>query len=77
MGITSFTTKLPGTDHQSSLLRLRLMSGLLPDKVLAIFLHKPAYEHDGFRMWSLILNKYNPQGKYELFKSFSALYTLE
>ena len=58
--VTNFTTTLPGTKHQSSLLGLRLMSGLLPDKVLAIFLHNHDYEHDGFRMCGRILKKYDP-----------------
>ena len=76
-GVTNFTKKLPGTKHQSSLLRLCLISDLLTDKVLSIFLHIPAYEHDRFRMWGCILEKYNPRGKDALFESVSALYTLE
>ena len=52
------------------------MSGLLPDKVLNIFLHIPAYENDGFRMWGFILKKYNPRVKDALFDSISDLYTL-
>ena len=53
------------------------MSGLLPDKVLNTFLHNPAYECDGFKMWVPILKKYNPGGKYVLFERVSALYTLK
>ena len=68
---------LPGTDHQRSLLRLRLMSNLIPDKFLYIFPHNPAYERDGFRMWGRILERYDPQGKDALFERVSALYTLE
>ena len=53
------------------------MSGLLPDKVLNIFSHNPAYEHDGFKMWVHILEKYDPRGKGALFESVFALYTLD
>ena len=53
------------------------MSGLLTDKVLRIFLHNPAYERDGFRMWGRILGNYDPGGKYALFESVSDMYTLE
>ena len=63
-GVTDFTTALPGAKNQSSLLRLRLrlrlMSGLPPDKVLTIFLHNPNYKCRGFRMCGRILDKYNP-----------------
>ena len=52
------------------------MSGLLPDKVLNIFSHNPAYEHDGFKMWVHILEKYDPRGKDALLDSVSDLYTL-
>ena len=53
------------------------MSGLLPEKFLIIFLHKPVYERDRFMMWGRILKKYDPRGKDALFESVSALYTLE
>ena len=53
------------------------MSDLIPDKILSIFLHNPAYERGGFRMWGRILKRYNPRGKDALFESVSALYTLE
>ena len=49
-GVTDFTKTLPGIEHQIFLLCLQLMSGLLPDKVLSIFLYNPAYERDRFRM---------------------------
>ena len=77
MGVMDFSKTLPGTDPQSSLLCIRLMSGLLPYKVLAIFLYTSAYERDGFSMWGRILDRYNPRGKDALFESVSALYTLE
>ena len=35
------------------------------------------YKHDRFKMWVRILEKYDPRGKDALFKSVSALYTLE
>ena len=76
-GVMNFTETLPGTEHQSSLLRLRLMSGLLPDMVLSIFLQKNLYESDVFSIWGRILDKYNPRGKDALFESVSALYKLE
>ena len=75
--VVIFTTTLPGTKHQSSLLRLRLMSVLLLEKVLAIFLYKSVYEHDGFRIWGRVLKNYNPPGNDTLFERVSALYTLE
>ena len=53
------------------------MSGLLPDKVLNIFLHNPALKRDGFKMWGRILKNYDPRGKDELFERVSALYTLK
>ena len=53
------------------------MSGLLPEKVLSIFLNNPAYERDGFMMWGFILKKYYPRGKDALLESVSVLYTLE
>ena len=54
-----------------------MMSSLLPNKVLNIFLHNPAYERDVFRMWGRILKKYYPRGKDALFESVSALCTLK
>ena len=68
-----FTKTLPGTKHQ--IFRLRLMSGLLTDKFLAIFLYNPVYERGVFRMWGRILAKYDTRGKDALFESVSALYT--
>ena len=53
------------------------MYGLLLDKVLHIFLHNPAYEHDGFRTWCRIHQNYDPRVKDALFESVSTLYTLE
>ena len=53
------------------------MSVLLLDKVMNIFLHKPAYECNIFKMWVRILEKYCPNGKVTLFESVSTLYTLE
>ena len=41
--ITDFTKNLHVTEHQISLLRLLLMSGLLPEKILNILLHNPAF----------------------------------
>ena len=75
--VTNCTRTLPGTKQQISLLRLFLMSGLLPDKVLNICLHNPMYERDGFKMWGRILKEYDPRGKDALFKSVSALYILD
>ena len=68
-GVTDFTKILPGTEHQIPLLRLQLISSLLPDKVLKIFLYKPVYDHDGFRMWDRIFEKYEPRGNNTLFES--------
>ena len=53
------------------------MSGLIPYKVLSIFLQNPAYKNYGFRIWFRILKKYDPRGKDALFDSASTLYTLE
>ena len=40
-GVANFTKLLPGIKNQISLLCLRLMSGLLPEKVFNIFLCNP------------------------------------
>ena len=76
-GVTNFTETLQGTEHQISLLRLLLMTGLLPNKVLSIFLHKPVYERSSFRMWYRILKNYDPRGKDAIFEGVSTLYTLD
>ena len=76
-GVTTFTETLLQTKHRSSFLRLSLITGLLPDKIMAIFLHNPVYERDRFKMWGRILEQYDPQGKDALFESVYALYTLE
>ena len=76
-GVTNITISLNVKDHQISLLRLRLMSGLLTDKVLNIFLQNPTYKRYGFKMWGCILKKYNPRGKNALFERISDLYTLD
>ena len=75
-GVTDFTKTLPGTEYQRFLLRLQLMSGLLPEKILSTFLQNPVYKRGGFRMWGRIREKYDPRGKDALFESVSALYTL-
>ena len=54
-GVTNFTETLPGTKHQSPLIRLRIMSGILLYKILSIFFHNPAYKRDRFIMWGQIL----------------------
>ena len=60
MGFTDFMKTLPGTEYQISLFCLRLMSGLLLDKFLAIFIHNHLYKRDRFRMWGRILEKDDP-----------------
>ena len=63
-GSRIFTETLPGNQHtQICLLRLQLVYGLLPDRLLSIFLQKTTYERGGFMMWARILDKYNPRGK--------------
>ena len=60
VGFTDFMKTLPGTEYQISLFCLRLMSGLLLDKFLAIFIHNHLYKRDRFRMWGRILEKDDP-----------------
>ena len=50
------------------------MPGLLPEKILSIFIPKPAYKRDGFNMWGRIIERYDTRGKEALFKSVPALF---
>ena len=71
--VTNTTKTLPGTNHQVSLLLLQLMSSIIPDKALSIFLNNPTYKRKSFSMWGSILKKYYPIDKDALFESIYAL----
>ena len=76
-GLANLTKTLHVTNHQSSLLRLQLIYGILLDIVLNMFIYNPVYERGGFRMWGSILEKYNSKVKDALFESVFALYSFK
>ena len=64
--VTSFTRMEVGNEYKSQVLRTKIVTSLIPEKIMPSFLEDPIDKKDGFRMWgrlTLINNLKGPSAQ--------------